>query len=154
MSSPGACGRDPAATVAFPRAADDVARRVACGATWHGLKAPAEAVLEAAGLLVRCVEAARRLRSQIPRQSSSPEYKTEAAVLWRDVERGRDASEGGSGTRRSQRGLAALQSAAGVVGGRGKPWRRRSTAPARLEVGDDWVDLSIICEKFRGLSEN
>jgi len=51
MSSPGACGRDPAATVAFPRAAGDVARRGACGATWRGQKVPAEAVLEAAGLL-------------------------------------------------------------------------------------------------------
>ena len=74
-----------------------------------------------AGPLARRVEAARRLGSQIPRQSSSPEYKTEAAVLWRDVERGRDANEGGSGTRRSQRGLAALQSAARAAGGRGKP---------------------------------
>ena len=92
--------------------------------------------------------------SRFQRRSSSPEYKTEAAALRRDVERGRGASEGGSRTRRSQRGLAALQSAAGVVGGRGKPWRRRSTAPARLEVGDDWVGLFVICEKFRGLSEN
>ena len=45
MCSPGACEWDPAATVAFPRAAGDVARRGACGATWRGLKAPAEAVL-------------------------------------------------------------------------------------------------------------
>ena len=103
MSSPGACGRDPALTVAFPRATGDVARRGACGATWCGLKAPAEAVLEAAGLLARRVEVARQLGSQIPRRSSSPEYKTEAAAQRRDVERGRDASEGGSGTRRNQR---------------------------------------------------
>ena len=65
MSSPRAFGQDPAATVAFPRAAGDVARRGACGATWRGLKAPVEAVLEAAGLLARRVEAARRLGSQI-----------------------------------------------------------------------------------------
>ena len=51
MSSPRSCGLDPAATVAFPRAAGDVACRGAYGATWCGLKAPAEAVLEAAGLL-------------------------------------------------------------------------------------------------------
>jgi len=100
------------------------------------------------------VEAARRLGSQIPQRSSSREYKTEAAVMRRDVERGRDASEEGSGTRRSQRGLAALQSAVGAAGGRGKLRRRRSAAPARLEVGDDWVGLFVICEKFRGLSEN
>ena len=60
MCLPGACERDPAATVAFPRAAGDVARRGACGVTWRRLKAPVEAVLEAVGLLARRVEAARR----------------------------------------------------------------------------------------------
>ena len=89
---------------------------LACGAALRGLKAPAEAVLEVAEVLVRCVEVARRLGSQIPWRSGSPEYETGAAALRRDVERGRDASEGGSGTRRSQRGLAALQSAAGAAG--------------------------------------
>ena len=149
MSSPGACGRDPAAILAFPRAAGDVARRVACGATWHGLKAPAEAVLEAAEVLVRCVEVARQHGSQIPWRSGSPEYETGAAALRRDVEKGGCASEEGSGTRRSQGGMAALQSTARAAGG-GKNRRRGSTAraPRRLEVEGGWVDLFVIVKSL------
>jgi hypothetical protein len=35
MSSPGGCGRDPAATLSSPGAVGDVAGRQVCGAAWR-----------------------------------------------------------------------------------------------------------------------
>ena len=63
----------------------------------------------------------------------------------RGVEGGRGANKEGNGVRRSQGGLAALQSTARAAGG-GKNRRRGSTAraPRRLEVEEGWVDLFVI----------
>ena len=59
-------------------AAGEVAQRELPWAAWRGLKVPAEAVLEAAGIHARRVEAARRLGSPNPQWSSSPEFETGA----------------------------------------------------------------------------
>ena len=59
-------------------AAGEVAQRELPWAAWRGLKVPAEAVLEAAGIHARRVEAARRLGSPNPWRSSSPEFETGA----------------------------------------------------------------------------
>jgi len=66
MSSSGACGRDPVATLASPWAAGEVAQRGLPWAAWRRAWRPAKAVLVAAELLVRCVEMARRLGRAVP----------------------------------------------------------------------------------------
>jgi len=41
-----------------------------------------------------------------------------------------------------------------IDGGSGR-WRGGAArAPRRLEVEDDWMDLFVICENFRGLTIN
>ena len=73
----------------------------------------------------------------------------------RGVEGGRGANKEGNGVRRSQGGLAALQSTAQAAGGRGN--RRRggvARTPKRLEVGDGVEDWFANCKKSRGLTEN
>ena len=87
--------------------------------------APVEAVLEATGLHARRVEAARRFGMAAPTVVGLARKKNRAAALRCIVEGGRGTSEERSGARRNQGGLAALQSAARVAGGRGNRRRRR-----------------------------
>ena len=104
--------------------------------------APAEAVLEAA----------RWLGSQFPWRPGSPELKTRAAAL-----RG--------GRARRQRGKEWVQGELRRLGGAPIGERGRlvggqtgggggAKAPAKLEVGDEVEDLTVICKKSRGLNIN
>jgi hypothetical protein len=77
-------------------------------------------MLEAAEVLARCVEAARRLRSQIPWRSGSSKYETGAAALRRDVEPGRlgGAPIDGAGGRWVRKPVAAAVCGSGKSAGR------------------------------------
>ena len=110
---------------------------------------------ESGGACTQCVGVERRFREGFLAAVGLAGKRNKGGELRRGVEGGRGANKEGNGVRRSQGGLAALQSTAQAAGGRGN--RRRggaARAPTRLEIGDGVEDLTVICKKFRGLTIN
>jgi hypothetical protein len=99
-------------------------------------------VLEAAEVLARCVEVARRLGSQIPWRSGSPEYETGAAA--RRGERGMRQRGGEWDQEEPGRLGGAPIDGAGGWWGENRQRGSAARAPRRLEVEEGWVDLFVI----------